>query len=587
MIKVIQASFSVIVDQWRLVLGILLLITLNQILISKTLKIILGRQLTSNEYFSLGMAGWMLPASLISLLWFLAGFISRIQILAILFIILVIVICILLLRLKTDLEPDSKTTFFFLLLLFSISIPVRLLFVSKAILPSYFDSAQHYALIKNILGNNSNLTTIYYHLGFHFLAAFITSLVQASITKTMLIFGQMILAVMPVSFFFLTRHETKSNLAGILAVIFAAFGWYMPAHAVDWGKYPALMSLGLIPFGLSLAYLSARVKDTLSLQKRRFVYGMFGLSILVSGFAHSRSVIIFMIAFLAWIISTWQQRLQRLGQYLVFLVIIISIIAEIIFIQSQDVFAPLFDPYFNKGLWITVLVIVLSIFAIRAYPQFAIACVTAISFLLASLFIPVPGWLPGYANLTLLDRPYVEMILYMPFTLLGGLGLAGLEKYLSNAQLRFSISLMAIGVVLIHAVVTYDFYPSDCCVIAGNDDIAAMEWMNQRLPSDARIGISTTTLKVLVSESFEGYVGSDAGIWIAPFINRVTIALPYTSDFSQQNILNTLCQMHVSYLYIGERGQTFNDSKLKDHPGWYKMLLSMPRVRVYQVVGCK
>jgi len=51
--------------------------------------------------------------------------------------------------------------------------------------------------------------------------------------------------------------------------------------------------------------------------------------------------------------------------------------------------------------------------------------------------------------------------------------------------------------------------------------------------------------------------------------------------------LDNLCRLGISYLYVGDLGQNFDDSQLSAQPAWYKALLSMPEVKVYQVVGCK
>jgi len=590
-----QTIFSVIADQWRVVLGILLLIILCQVIIGSVLRIIFGNQLTPSEYLSLGMSGWILSASLLSLLCFFLGFESSAPFNLFLLIGLIIILIFYRLRLKPDSEPDSKSTAFFLLLFFLVSSLLRLAFVSKAILPAYFDSAQHYLLIKIILGDNTaglltSLTTSYYHLGYHFLTAFMVSTLQTEITRTMLILGQMVLAIIPISTFFLIKHKTRSNMAGIFAVSLSAFGWYMPAHAVDWGKYPALTSLGLLPFVVSLAYLLSQNKNTLSPQKQRALYLLLGVGILVSGFIHSRSLVIIGIAFIAWIIATWWQKLSQVQRVFLFSVILICIVLEIIAIQKQKILTLVFDPYINKGILITPLVLFLAVFAQRHYPQFTFTCILAVCFLLGSLFIPVLGLVPGYAKLTLLDRPFVEMILFLPLSLLGGLGLAGLGKDLQHTKIRFIpgyglISLIACGFVLINAFATYDLYPSECCVIAGPDDIAAITWMDDHLSMDVRIAVSATELKVLASDSFEGYVGGDAGIWITPLINRVTIPLRYDLSFDEQSTLDELCQMRISHIYIGETGQTFYDS-LHAQPAWYKILLSMPEVKVYQVLGC-
>lgn len=583
--------FAVIAEQWRALLGILLFIALCQILIGLALRRILGAQLTATEYLALGMSGWILPAAPVSLLWFLFGSKPLTPFSLFLLISLFSISIFFLLRFKTNPEPDSRSTGIFLLLFFSVSVLLRLAFVSKAILPSYFDSAQHYLFIKNILGNTTgiiaSLTTNYYHLGFHFITAFMAAITQAEISTTMLILGQMILAVLPLAVFFPIKYETRSNMAGIFAVSLSAFGWYMPAHAMDWGKYPALMSVGLLPFVLSLAYLLPQNKNIVSPQKRWMLSLILGAGVFVSGILHSRSLVIIGIACLAWVISAWQKKLPQVQQILIFVLLIVVVVLEIVFIQSYDVLLLLLDPYIHQGVLVTALVLLLSIFAYKQYPQLTFACILAISLLMGGLFIPVLGLIPGHANLTLLDRPYVEMILFLPLAFLGGLGLAGLQKNIPYPKLGIYVSLLACGIVLINALATYDLYPSDCCVLAGNDDLAAIDWMNAQLPADARIGISATALKVLASNSFEGYVGGDAGIWITPLINRATITLPYDSNFDEQATLDNLCQRNISHLYIGEMGQTFNDAQLNAQPAWYKVLLAMPRVKVYQVIGCK
>jgi hypothetical protein len=142
------------------------------------------------------------------------------------------------------------------------------------------------------------------------------------------------------------------------------------------------------------------------------------------------------------------------------------------------------------------------------------------------------------------------------------------------------------GLIAYHALNTYNFYPSPCCVLVGDEDIAALDWMQANLPGDAYIGISVTELNVLPSDRIEGYTGGDAGIWIAPLINRPTFPLFFRSDFGQEEIRNQLCQSRVSHLYVGELGQPFDLAGLDQRPEWYKALLILPKTRVYEVIGC-
>jgi len=585
---VINDFLTVIAEHGRIVFGILLLIALSQALINEALKAIFGNRLKPSEYFALGFAGWILPTSVLALLWLFLGRFSTLTI----FLLLLILIPTFA-RLKLDIEPESKKVILSLLTFILLSIPFRLVFVSDALLPSYFDSAQHYLLIRQLLENGSPMETFsvtqYYHPGFHILAAFIVSVLDADISKTILIFGQLTLAIMPISIFFLVKYMTGSNQAGFLAAVLSAFGWYMPAHAVNWGKYPALTSLALLPFVLSLAYLLWQNRDELSPPKRWALYCLFGLSSMIAILIHSRALVVLAIIFFAWGIAIWQGKLSSPSRVLIFITITFVLVLEMLFIQQEALFSLLLDPYINKGVWITVLVLCLSIFAIKEYSQVILACMFSMCFFWGSLFQPVN--LPGYRILTLLDRPFVEMILYLPLSVMGGLGLAGLAKVISKIQIgTFSLhqnaGIFVIGLVGVHAFFTYNLYPSKCCVIVSKDDMLAITWIKNHLTREAHIGISGTELDVLTSESPEGIVGGDAGIWIMPLIGRATIPMLYSSDFGQPSVKEVLCQNGIDYLYVGEFGQSFDTRKLNEHPEWYSTILSMQQIKVYEVIGC-
>ena len=604
---VLLDSFSVLEDNWRLIFVILLIVLLGQMLIYLAIKKILGEELPAEEYFSLGIGGWLVPALLAPLLWFFWGMMrARPSGALIIFILIAALVFALILFFRSGKEtlPGSKAILIVLFAFFGISLFLRLAFVSEAILPLYSDSAQHYTIIKNLLADSETLnaalpfkwpTTSYYHLGFHLLAAFITSITNTEITKTMLLLGQIMVAAIPLSIFFIPRYATKSNSAGIFAVLLAAFGWYMPAYAANWGKYPALASLILIQFVLSLAYLAVQSRRPLSNRKNWALYAMLASGILISGFVHSRSLIVIGIAVLAWSIANWWRNLPRLPRAVVFLLLIVGILLETIFIQTQDVLHLLLDPYGVRGLLVTALILFLSIFAQKTYPQLTFTTILAIFLLICAIFIPMLPFIPGYFNLTLLDRPFVEMALYLPLSLLGGLGLAGLQQYLQPTQgtlgnLHFSWSksadVLCIGLLLINALSQYELYPSDCCAIAGPDDVLAIDWMDKNLPTDTRILVSSVDLIVLASGTAQGYLSGDAGAWITPLTDRVTIPRPYVSDFNRREVLDDLCKLEINYIYVGEIGQAFDASQLMAHPEWYKSLLSMPKAGVYQIVGC-
>jgi hypothetical protein len=143
--NVLSDSFSVLMDHWRLIAGILVILFLGQIFIWSMLKMIFGDRLTSDEYYSISIAGWMLPIFMASVPWLLWRYFQTSDGSAlIVFILIALPAIILVLRTRKGLLQDSKTILFILFVLFGLFIFLRLAFVSKAAIPLYFDSAQHY-----------------------------------------------------------------------------------------------------------------------------------------------------------------------------------------------------------------------------------------------------------------------------------------------------------------------------------------------------------------------------------------------------------------------------------------------------------
>jgi len=582
------------------VFGIVLVLFLGCGVVSLLMLLIFDGKLTAAENFALSMGGCLLPVMFGGLSLLQSGGFQRI---AALLLALMAISCgaAIVLRVRGQSGPMRRRDLALpgLIILFSVSVVLRLAFVSRAIVPSYFDSAEHYSLVKALLPACESCQTMslptsrYYHLGFHLLAAFLTRATGSGINATVLILGQIILAVIPVPIFFMLRHETGSNAAGLLAVLLAGFGWHMPAYAVNWGKYPALAGLVMIQFVLGTAYLMAREKRT----------GMRGVVLLVlagagigmAAFLHTRSVIILGIAFAAWkLAGLWCQATKPLRS-LILSVLLGGMLAEFLVLNASDMLESVFDPYLQDCAVISITMLVLSPFALGAHPRMAFSGVLTVFLLLAGLLVPVPGILPGYGSLTLLDRPFVEIILYLPLTIVGGLGYAGLaahlrqrgqeHKVLAGASL-FSANALLVGVLLLNVSINYNFYTSSCCQIVGYDDLVAMDWMDKNLAQDSRVLISTTELRIFESNTPGGYAGADAGVWITPLIGRQTLSLPYTTEFGPHDAMDWLCAERISHIYVGGMNESFSDPDLAAQPDRYRMIFSLPKARVFEVAGC-
>jgi hypothetical protein len=184
------------------------------------------------------------------------------------------------------------------------------------------------------------------------------------------------------------------------------------------------------------------------------------------------------------------------------------------------------------------------------------------------------------------------MLLYLPLSIFGGLGLAGLNQFFQKFSFRPKllsqmVTLALIGLIILNVKVNHSFYPSDCCQIASHDDLSAIHWMDKTLPSNANILIASANLFVTSLESSDALAGVDGGIWVTSLISRKTIPMRRDLNFDQSEIHAELCQKAIGYIYVGGTSQSFRALSLNKRADWYQLVFSLPKANVYQVIGCK
>jgi hypothetical protein len=417
----------------------------------------------------------------------------------------------------------------------------------------------------------------------------VSQVFHLGIVDTMLVFGQVILAMLPFFLFFIVKRETASNVAAVFTCLLAGVGWHMPSHVVDWGKYPALFSLVGIHFVLCVAYLICQNNQTKT--ERIALYGLLAFGTLTSVLLHTRSLIIFSFMGMSLLLTVWWKRVPLLFQWIVFALVVFLLAAEIVTVQNTSVLSLLFETSTGRDMVVTSLAIFLFIFSTWAFPNLTFFLLLLISLMLAGLFIPISGFM-GYGSLTLLDRPYVQMLLYLPLPIFGGLGLAGLNGFWQKFSFRPKLfaqltALFLFGIVILNTKANHNFYPSSCCQIASHDDLSAIHWMGRTLPPDANVLVASANLFVTSLESPDYLAGVDGGIWITPLISRKTISMRGDVNFEQPEIHAKVCQLKIGYIYVGSMPQSFNSLQLDRHAEWYQMVFSLPNASVYSVDGCE
>lgn len=566
----------------------------GSIIILWGIRAVKGGEHDAADLFSLALGGWILPAFLLSVpILTLAVFLKVLVNLPIAAAFLTVSAgasiwsnC----RRHLRISLGFNVSVFVLAALFFGSLLLRLAFIAKIPLPLYFDSPVHYRIIQSLMGditaaNRSHPLTWpalnYYHLGYHIMLAVAASISHVNLGRLMLVSGQVVLAAVPFPLFLIAHRETGSSIAGVVAVILGALGWYMPAHALNWGKYPALFSLPGILFTLNAAYLAS--KSGPSRAGARSLGFLAVLGACVSFFIHTRSIIVLGLMVSAWLAAKWWQDRSRLTRLLLLGLTIFTLISLSLLLDRNSVLNSTVDPYLGAGFWITALVGLLSVPALLSHPRLAFSALLAAVLLLAGLFVPAPNLVSS----TLLDRPLVEMIFFIPLCLLGAAGLAGMLGYFASRRALAQVSAALISLfIAFHAFSHYGFYPAACCSLVEQSDLGPLDWLGRNLPSDARILISSGQMRFLPAPYPPEIVATDAGAWILPLADRQTPSMPYWTDFRAAGTLQWICKNGVSEIFVGGLPQSFNAASLEARPDWYELILFFPRARVYRTLGC-
>jgi hypothetical protein len=297
-----------------------------------------------------------------------------------------------------------RRSIFLLVAFFTVSVILRLVFLTGTFAPPYFDSVEHYRIIKALamaMGSSNLPETIpalipsYYHIGFHFLAALLTFGLRADPMDVILVLGQVILAAIPIPILFLIREETHSDAAAFFGALLAGFGWYMPGFAVNWGKYPALAGLLALEFVLDLANL---VPGQRTSRLRFWLIPTLILSIILAVFLHTRTLVVIVFALVSWLIARGLENFSKKNQLLSVGIFLIVVLILGYLIWQEPLLHLALEPYLKDGLWVTVVIAVLSPFAFVKFPRDACFGLLLIGFVFAALFIPISPGLPGLEN---------------------------------------------------------------------------------------------------------------------------------------------------------------------------------------------
>ncbi|MBN1304780.1 MAG: hypothetical protein JXA13_10130 [Anaerolineales bacterium] len=471
------------------------------------------------------------------------------------------------------------------------SILIRLAFLSALLMPPYFDSPRHYQLIHmmvDIFEDHSSLSGFwlilkkYYHIGYHFTLAGLVTWFEMDAARLMLVWGQIVLACLPLPLYYVIRRQTCNNAAALVTVFLMGWAWAMPAHAVNWGKYPALSALLAFQFGLGV--LSFKTPN------RIFRWALAASGLLLSVAFHTRILFFIVATLIGFFAGRYWVRISPQWRRICLLLVTACLVGLLSIVSGNKTLNLVFEPYLGSYLPMTLLAVSLLSFSYYKYPQFTFSVLLTVLQLFVLLFIPVPQQLGAYGGQTLLDRLIVEMSLGIPLAFFGGLGFSVIADYF-HTEHQFSRNAIrvagALAVVwMSYVFIRHDSHPSDCCQYVKQDDLLAITWLDKSLFDDIRIAISSRQMDVFMHPSPDSIVATDAGSWITPLTSRQSVLFPFTADFGLEITLTELCERGIEYVYVSSMEESFRKATLDQHPDWYRLVFYTPGASIYQLDGC-
>jgi len=239
------------------------------------------------------------------------------------------------------------------------------------------------------------------------------------------------------------------------------------------------------------------------------------------------------------------------------------------------------SPFRGAGLGPTLIALALGILALVARPRIALAGFLTLLGLLAAMF--VPSGLPGIGPL--LDRPFVEMWLFAPLSILAAAGVGSLGARVDHTRV-IAVAVLISAALLMHAAGQYDFRPSACCTIATKNDLVAMEWLRQNLTPQERVAIPFARAQIAPARYPALVAATDGAVWIPALAEREVVPLDYETNFGNELTLDQLCDLGVRFIYVGSAARSFDDASINRSPQWFRLRVQLQDVAVYEVSRC-
>ncbi|MEA4812718.1 MAG: hypothetical protein VB108_09130 [Anaerolineaceae bacterium] len=472
----------------------------------------------------------------------------------------------------------------------------RLWQARELLLPNWVDSLHHSLIVRKMVeagGLTASLEpylpgNFYYHYGFHSFTALYSLFSRQFAPFAVLFMGQIISAGVSLSIYAFSKTLTKDWKTATLAALISAFVTKMPGYYLSWGRYTLLAGMLLMPLAMALGLKVYRGE--------RKAGSLLALFLLTAGTLLTHYFNAFLLAAwfvalgLAWLLKSaaskkldWKTIFYLATPIVLGLLVTLPWYWRIFQFSGQRAslavgFVSAAEDRAQQWTYLGFLIgnqlnLVLAI-AAGAGVLWSLLRKKQISFSVWALWVGLFS-LPVGLQLSSFRHDYFGLILFFPISIMSASFLVDLASFfyekMEGAFAKTAVKGIALAFMLF--VLIFGGWASrnpinKATILVDQDDLDALNWIDNHLPADARFFINTAPW------GFGLYRGVDGGAWITPYTGRWAVVptdfyvFANNRDYEQALIswgkkalyLNEnppvlaglICDARTSHLYIKE-----------------------------------
>jgi hypothetical protein len=527
-----------------------------------------------------------------------------------------------------------------LIILLLLALSVRFIAVRDLSFPPWVDSSRH-ALITAVMVESGQTPHDYepylpvgrfpYHYGFHTLSASLSLMTRWPLPGLLLVLGQLLNGLIPLTLYAATWLITRRRGPALFAAFLVALPFFFPAYYATWGRMTQLAAVLILPVLLVLTWLLARHKPAHSplITHHSSLSTLHSplVALLAAGLflTHFR-VLLFYLPFAVLVGLFALARRRPLPLLLAGGLSLLLVLPRLIdLLQSTTPGQALQHSIANYNEfptgYITVgwertfiaataaALLLVLISAVISYPLSVISRPPTLlsprsslilqpsSFPLvlaawvALLFLLLAGRRLGLPETSLVNTNSLVITLFVPQALFLAIVTGGTWRWLVGrdflrrhhwpVQLVGGLAGLLIAVLALYGGRQQANILNDTTILAYHDDLPALEWAADNLPSDSLIAVNSWQWLG------DTWAGSDGGAWLTPLTGLQTTTPPVDyvydpdllqfvsafnegaqaiTDWTTPEAAAWLREQGVTHIFVGAKGGFFDPAALSANP---------------------